>query len=415
MRPQTRQTMCAWGSSSRVLGAGAGRRRSSGGVPPRAMGLSVVRDRGRRAGGIAVGDRTRLYTFGRARFEPRQAGATFLSRTPFRTPVGEERSVTEPARNPGSALPRLVLLGVLWGATFPISRYGVDAGANPFVLVTIAFAIAAAGTAPVAAARQRTLPSARSLAESAGVGALLIGGINLPLFWGERFATGGVASIVYATAPMVSLLFVALLGTGERVGLRGASALGLGLAGVAVLALASGGAAISSVWGLGAFGLGAVCQGAGAVTLGRLRPHGEGAWGETFQFVGGGAVSAVVVAAAVPRPSIAWSGPVVASVAYVGIASMAIGYAVFFDLVRHHGAVEANQVTFLNPVVALLLGVVVFAEPFAFEEVGGLGLVLLALALLHLRAPRTPRPEAADARFRGGDGLPEVQGSSRTH
>jgi drug/metabolite transporter (DMT)-like permease len=300
--------------------------------------------------------------------------------------------VADPSRGPGSVLPRLVLLGILWGATFPISRLGVAAGANPFVLVTIAFGIAAAVSAPAAVASRSPFPSWRSLAESAGVGALLIGGINLPLFWGERFATGGVASIVYATAPMVSLAFVWLLRTGERFGARTGFALVLGLGGVVVLALASGGAAITNPWGLVSFGIGAVCQGTGAVALGRLRPRGEGAWGETFQFVGGGIASLAVVAVLAPKISIAWSASVVVSVLYVGVVSMVIGYALFFDMIRRHGAVEANQVTFLNPVVALVLGVVVFAEPFAIEEIGGLALILLALALLHLPGP--PRPSS---------------------
>jgi drug/metabolite transporter (DMT)-like permease len=308
------------------------------------------------------------------------------------------RPVADPSRGPGSFLPRLLLLGVLWGATFPVSRLGVTAGANPFVLVTVAFGIAAAVTAPVAAAARSPFPPARSLLASAAVGALLMGGINLPLFWGERYATGGVASIVYATSPMVSLGFVALLGTGERIGRSGGPALLLGFAGVVVLALASGGAAITSLWGLVAFGVGAVCQAAGAVTLGRLRPHGEGAWGETFQFLGGGAVSLAFVVALVPRPS--WSGgvPALASVVYVGVVSMAVGYAIFFDLIRRYGAVSANQVTFLNPVVAVVLGVLAFGEPFALEEVGGLALILVALALLHVPGPPAHRPDTGVAR-----------------
>jgi len=305
--------------------------------------------------------------------------------------------MADPTHGPPSALPRLVLLGLLWGATFPISRLGVEGGADPFVLVAVAFAIAAGVTAPAAAVRRSPVPSARRLAESAGVGALLIGGINLPLFWGERFATGGAASIVYATAPIVSLAFVALLRTGERVGPRGGFALVLGLAGVAVLALASGGAAVTNPWGLVSFGIGALCQGAGAVTLGRLRPRGEGPWGETFQFVGGGGASLVAVAVLAPAASLGTSVPALAAVVYVGVVSMAIGYALFFDLVRRHGAVGANQVTFLNPVVALALGVIVFREPFAIEEVGGLGLILLALALLHLRGPPTGQPRPAVA------------------
>lgn len=292
-------------------------------------------------------------------------------------------------RRGGSALPLLVLLGVLWGLTFPVSRIGVASGANPFLLVAVDFALAAGVMAPVAAVRRAPRPSGRSLVESAGIGALLIGGINLPLFWGERFATGGAASIVYATAPMLSLGFAVLLGTGERVGRTTVAALALGVLGVGVLTLASGSAAVTSPWGLVAFGLGATCQGAGAVVLMRRRPAGEGPWGETVQFLGGGLASLVVVAALVPHPSLPWSVPVVGSVLYVGVVSLAIGYAIFFELVRRYGAVGANQVTFLNPVVALAAGVVAFGEPFAVEEVVGLALILLALVLLH-RPGRRP-------------------------
>ena len=332
----------------------------------------------------------------------------------------------EGSRSSGG-LARLILLGIVWGATFPMSRLGVAAGADPFVLVTIAFALAVAVTAPVAALKRNPLPSLRGFGESAAVGALLIAGINLPLFWGERFATGGAASIVYATAPLVSLAFGTLLGSSERVGRRELFALVLGVAGVAVLALAAGGV-VTSLWGLAAFGLGAVCQGTGAVTLGRLRPHGESVWGQTAQFAGGGVAALAVALAMAPRFTISWSAPVLASVAYVGIASLAVGYAVFFDLIRRDGPVRANQVTFLNPVVAVTLGAVVFAEPFALVEVGGLVLILLALAILRLpstgRAPATGREPAegtppSTPSVRGPlptDSAPREQAaSSRTH
>ncbi len=286
---------------------------------------------------------------------------------------------------PGSPVGRLALLGILWGITFPVSRLGVARGSNPFLLVAIDFAVAAAVSAPIAAARRSPVPTGRGLAESAAVGALLIAGINLPLFWGERFATGGAASVVYAASPLVSLGFATLLRSGERVGRLGFFALGLGLAGVFVLALAAGGAAVSNPEGLGAFALGTTCQGAGAVLLVRLRPRGEGAWGATFQFVGGGAASLIVVAAIAPHAAIAWGAAAVGSIAYVGLVSMAAGYALYFDLLRTHGAVGANQVTFLNPPVALAVGVVVFGEPFVPEELAGLALILLALALLQLR------------------------------
>ncbi len=294
---------------------------------------------------------------------------------------------TSPGRHP---LARLALLGVLWGITFPVSRLGVTRGADPFLLVAIDFAIAAAVSAPIAVALGRPFPSGRALAESSAVGALLIAGINLPLFWGERFATGGAASVVYAASPLVSLGFAALWRSEERVGRTGCFALALGMTGVFVLALAAGGAAVRNVAALAAFALGTVCQGAGAVLLVRLRPAGEGAWGETFQFVGGGAASLIVVAVATPAVPMMWTPAALASVLYVGLVSFAGGYALFFDLLRTDGAVRANQVTFLNPVVAIAVGVVAFGEPFVPEELGGLALILLALVLLHRDESRTP-------------------------
>jgi drug/metabolite transporter (DMT)-like permease len=288
----------------------------------------------------------------------------------------------------GPPLLRLSVLGIFWGITFPISRLGVMAGSDPFLLVAVDFALAAAVSAPIAAALRRPFPAWRGLAESAAVGALLIGGINLPLFWGVKFVTGGAASVVYAASPLVSVGFAKLAGSGERIGASGILALGLGLTGVLVLVLAAGGATITNPAGLAVFALGATCQGAGAVLLVRLRPRGEGAWGETFQFIGGCAVSLVVVAAIAPHSSIAWNTDGIVSILYVGLVSLAAGYALFFDLLRTHGAVRANQVTFLSPVVALATGAVAFGEPFVPEEGVGLALILAALALLYLRGGR---------------------------
>ncbi len=96
-------------------------------------------------------------------------------------------------------------LGVLWGATFPIARLGIDAGANPFFLVTVDLVPATALLGTVSAVTGAPRPSRREAERSLALGALLIGGINLPLFWGEPYATGGAAAIVYATAPLVGI------------------------------------------------------------------------------------------------------------------------------------------------------------------------------------------------------------------
>jgi len=299
----------------------------------------------------------------------------------------------------GGTLSLLVLLGVLWGALFPITKLGIDAGANPFALVTVDFLLASGTAFGIAVAVRAPRPGFLSLAESAGLGALMIGGINLPLFWGEQFATGGAASIVYATSPAISLLVLLAARRGPHPSALRLGALAMGLSGVLVLSLAAGsGGPVTNPWGLVAFAVGATCQGVGAVLLSVRRPRGEGRWGQAAQFSGAaaaGLATMAVLAAPFALPAVA---PVLLSVAYMGVVSLVIGYTLFFHLVRVAGPVGANLVTFLNPVVALALGVVVFGESFRAPEIAGLVLVLVGLVLLERPDP----PRAAAQRPSGG-------------
>lgn len=298
-----------------------------------------------------------------------------------------------------SGLYLLLVLGVIWGVTFPVAQVGVAAGASPFLLVALDFVLAAVVMAGVAiATRSPRLPGIE-LARSAGLGALLIGGINLPLYWGLRAASGATASIVYSVAPLVSLVVLVGLGTAVEVGGRQIGALFLGLAGVVLLGfLTTGSSVVAGIAALGAFAVGAICQGTGAVLVGRARPAGERPWGLTFQFVGGAVAAFVLLPIVAPSPSFPVTAATLASVAYVGIFTMAIGYSLFFFLIQRAGAVRANQVTFLNPVVAVAIGVLVFREAFRPLEIAALGLIFLALVILQPGAGPRAKPIPAPAR-----------------
>ncbi len=297
--------------------------------------------------------------------------------------------------------PQLLLLGLLWGLTFPMARLGIDGGASPFLLVLLVLAVASAVMATVAAVTRAVRPPVRSLLQSAALGAFLIAGINLPLYWGLQFATGGAASIVYATAPVISLVTLGAVGGGSHVTTRQVGALGLGLTGVVVLGVAStGGALLVGLFAVAAFVVGASMQGVGAVLGGRVRPRGEGPWGLTFQFLGAATAALVVLPILTPSPAFPVNAATLGSLLYVAVASMAVGYSLFYQLIERVGAVRANLVTFLNPVVALVSGVLAFGERFVPLEGVALALILVALYLLQPRvgpaASSTPeRPEVA--------------------
>lgn len=288
------------------------------------------------------------------------------------------------------SLAALLALGAIWGATFPVAEVGVRGGANPFLLVALVLGLAALVTLPYAAARRAPRPGAFELLRSAGLGALLIAGINLPLYWGLRTAAGGTASIVYATSPLLSILALRALRSPVEIGRRQAAALGAGLSGVVLLGWATVGASLlAGVAALAAFVIGASCQGTGAVLVGRARPHGEGPWGLGAQFVGGATAAFVALPWLGGRIAFPLTAPVIGSFLYVGLVSMVVGYSLFFLLIDRVGAVRANQVTFLNPIVAVAIGTALFAEPFRPLELAALALILAALYLLQPRAGRS--------------------------
>jgi drug/metabolite transporter (DMT)-like permease len=68
---------------------------------------------------------------------------------------------------------------------------------------------------------------------------------------------------------------------------------------------------------------------------------------------------------------------VLASIAVLGVVCTALGLWLYFALIAGAGAARAAVITYINPAVATLLGVVVLHEPFGPGATLGLALILL--------------------------------------
>ena len=85
------------------------------------------------------------------------------------------------------------------------------------------------------------------------------------------------------------------------------------------------------------------------------------------------------------------------SVAALGVVCTAVALALFFALIREVGPQRALVITFVNPAVAVLLGVLLLDEPFTLGLAIGLPLVLAGCVLATRRSPaRTTECELAD-------------------
>jgi len=98
------------------------------------------------------------------------------------------------------------------------------------------------------------------------------------------------------------------------------------------------------------------------------------------------AVALAVTGAPAPHPS----AVSVAGVAILGVIGTGIAYVLNYQIITSQGATVASTVTYLLPVVAIVLGVLILGENITLMVLAGIALVLAGVALTrrHAKAAR---------------------------
>ena len=84
-----------------------------------------------------------------------------------------------------------------------------------------------------------------------------------------------------------------------------------------------------------------------------------------------------------------------ASLAALGVVCTALGLVLFFRLIAESGPSRASIINYVNPLVAVVLGVLVLDERFGASSLAGLALILAGLWLATGGRVRRRKREAA--------------------
>lgn len=192
---------------------------------------------------------------------------------------------------------------------------------------------------------------------------------------GERWVSSSLAGILLAGVPLFVVIVAPFLGVHERVGPRRLIGLATGLLGVvALLGFDIGGD--SRGW----IGAGAILLAAVGYAVGPLIVQKHLAGMDSLAVVSASvAVGFVVltIPAFLTAPAAVPSALALGSVAILGVICTALGLLLFVYVISHAGAARAAVVTYVNPAVALLLGVFLLDERFGVGPAVGLVLILL--------------------------------------
>lgn len=274
------------------------------------------------------------------------------------------------------------LMAVIWGIPFLMIKVAVEEVSTP-VVVFARTALGAALLLPFALrAGREQLADLRGHAVPIGAFAALE--IIVP-WWllsdAERHLDSSTTGLLIAGVPILGVVIGRLTGGDERLTVRRWTGLAVGLAGVAVLALpqARGGSARA----VAEVGLVAVCY-ATAPLIAARRLQGVPSLPLTTVCL---TLAAVLYAppAALTWPEAVPSAGVLASLAGLGVVCTALGFLVFFELIREAGASRALVFTYVAPAVAVAAGVAVLDEPLTAALLASFPLIIAGCVLATAR------------------------------
>jgi len=276
----------------------------------------------------------------------------------------------------------ILLLGILWGSPYALTKISLGS-IPPITLVAARVALAAAVLWLIVIARGQRIPRERTLLCLLFVQGIIscVAPYTLIAF-GQQTVPSGLAAILNSTTPLFVCAIGVLWTHHEPVTPRRVLGAMIGFAGV----VAAAGAGALSGLGQQAAGQAAIIAATVCSAMGVIQ-------GRRFDHLAPELVAAGMLtsAAVVMLPlsivlespwHLSPTTPAIIALLVNAVIATALGFAIYFRLIRTVGSWATASVGYLKPAVGVLLGSLVFAEPFTLVMALGLGAILLGVAVI---------------------------------
>ena len=266
---------------------------------------------------------------------------------------------------------------LIWGSTYLGIKVAGDTIPS-FFAVSTRFLIAGGLMAAWVAWRRgrgALLVGRRELAAAAVVG-LLLPGANGLLFVAERTVPTGLASLIIASVPLLVVLM--RVATGDRPPALAVVGVLIGFGGVAILFHPEGDA---TWWGIALTGTSAFAWALGSFLSSRIPLPEDALVATTYEMLAGGLF--LLPAGLAERPDVtAFSFDSVAAFVYLVVFGSLVGYTAYVWLLHHAPLGTVSTYAYVNPVVAIALGVLFLDEGLSARTALGAAIVLGSVAIV---------------------------------
>lgn len=275
---------------------------------------------------------------------------------------------------------------LIWGSTYLAIRFAL-VSFPPYFQMGSRFLVAGLGLALwMRLVRRASWPGSRQWRNALVVGTLMLAGGMGSVAVAQQTVGSGIVVVFIAVVPLlivlINLFWRVIPGRLEMAGI------GVGLAGVVMLTQGAGFQA--SPQGLLAMVTACTCWSLGSVLSQRSLPLAPGAMGFASEMLCGGAV--LMLLAAVTGETFSWPPEPLAAWAwlYLVVFGSLLAFNAYMVLLAEASAGLAASYTFVNPLIAMLLGVAFGGETITAFEWAAAGVVLAGVLLL-IAKPRSSR------------------------
>jgi drug/metabolite transporter (DMT)-like permease len=275
----------------------------------------------------------------------------------------------------------LVTVYIIWGSTYLGIAYAGETIPPLFAASTRFITAGALMTVVVLKVRHGTLRMPRRELLSCALIGCLLPGANSVLFFAERNVPTGLASLIIASVPL--WVMVLRVGVGrERLPWPVLAGVGVGFAGVAVLAQPSGGA---KAYGIALCVLSALMWSTGSFLSSRLPMPADPFSATAVEMLTGGLVMLPLSLFTLHHFSPSTTS-ILAWIYLVTFGSI-VGYTAYVWLLANAPLGMVSTYAYVNPVVAITLGVLFRGESVTWRLLIGAAIVVVAVAAVVRREP----------------------------
>ena len=293
------------------------------------------------------------------------------------------------------------IIYLVWGSTYLAIRIGVRE-IPPFLMPGLRFTVAGAVMWAWMRATGTPSPTLREWRDASVLGTLMFLIDYACLFWAEQRVPSGIAAVILAMIPVcITLLEITWLRT-QRLTLRLATGLGIGIVGVVVLMNPSAALGEAPLDHRGVIALLVSCCGwsVGTIVTKRLTLPASKPMSAAAQMLSGGVQLLVLAAIAGEfthfRAQTISSGAWL-SLLYLIIAGSIISYTAYVWLLHYESPTKVGTYAYVNPVVAVILGGTLGGEIIGRRTILGTALILISVAAITSMKQRQTVPRNAIA------------------